>query len=93
LAWERFTRSSRIPAAGVWAGFPNSSRRIELVLHAAEAILHREPVTLKELNEWYLDKYLTITRTDKSSPFYGNIILPFENNKSSVVKEERIRKL
>ena len=87
-------RFFKIREGGVWDGFPNSKRRIELVVHLAEAILkHTEPATLKELNEWYLDKYLTITRTDKSSPFYGNIILPFENNKSSVVKEERIRKL
>ena len=87
-------RSSRIREAGVWDGFPNSNRRIELVLNAAEAILkHAEPATLKELNEWYLDKYLILTKGDKSIPFYGSIILIFEHNKAEHVKEERMRKL
>jgi len=52
-----------------------------------------EPVTLKELNEWYLDKYLVMTKGDKSIPFYGSIILIFEHNKAEHVKEERMRKL
>jgi hypothetical protein len=65
-----------------------------LVLNAAEATLkHAEPATLKELNEWYLDKYLVMTKGDKSAPFYGSIILIFEHNKAEHVKEERMRKL
>jgi hypothetical protein len=65
-----------------------------LAVRAAEAILkHVEPVTLKELNEWYLDKYLILTKGDKSAPFYGNIILIFEHNEAERVKEERMRKL
>ena len=54
---------------------------------------HAEPVTLKELNEWYLDKYLIMTKGDKSAPFYGSIILMFEHNEAERVKEERMRKL
>jgi hypothetical protein len=65
-----------------------------LAVRAAEAILkHVEPVSLKELNEWYLDKYLILTKGDKSAPFYGNIILIFEHNEAERVKEERMRKL
>jgi len=64
-----------------------------LVVHAAEEILKHGQVTLKEWNELYLDGYLILTKGDKSTPFYGNLVLPFENSKSSVVKEERIRKL
>jgi len=65
-----------------------------LVVRAAESILkHVEPVTLKELNEWYLDKYLVMTKGDKSAPFYGSIILMFEHNEAERVKEERMRKL
>jgi hypothetical protein len=65
-----------------------------LAIPEAEAILKRaEPVTLKELNEWYLDKYLILTKGDKSAPFYGNIILMFEHNEAERVKEERMRKV
>ena len=65
-----------------------------MAVRAAEAILkHVEPVSLKELNEWYLDKYLILTKGDKSAPFYGNIILIFEHNEAERVKEERMRKL
>ena len=67
---------------------------ITMVVNQAEAILkHREPVTLKELNEWYLDKYLIMTKGDKSAPYYGNITLMFEHNEAERVKEERMRKL
>jgi hypothetical protein len=65
-----------------------------MLVNQAEAILkHREPVTLKELNEWYLDKYLIMTKGDKSVPYYGNITLMFEHNEAERVKEERMRKV
>jgi hypothetical protein len=67
---------------------------ITMVVNQVEAILkHAEPVTLKELNEWYLEKYLVLTKGDKSAPYYGNIILMFEHNEAERVKEERMRKL
>ena len=65
-----------------------------MAVRAAETILkHVETVSLKELNEWYLDKYLVMTKGDKSAPFYGSIILMFEHNEAERVKEERMRKL
>ena len=85
MAWVPFTRFSRIREGGVWDGFPNSNRRIELVLGTNEKV---EMANKLQILKSKLDPFLVNLILDPTS---GLELIHRDENTIDILPKKRVR--
>jgi hypothetical protein len=85
LAWAPFTRFSRIREVGVWDGFPNSNRRIELAIGTDEKV---EIANKLQILKSKLDPFLVNLILDPTS---GLELIHRDENTIDILPKKRVR--